>query len=373
MRSEQFYNRLIAAGFGPFTGVPCSLVRGLITYVEQASDSKYFIATSEGEAMGIAGGLALAGRTPVVLMQNDGYGNAVNPLSSLQLVYNLPVLMLITWRAQPGAKPDAVQHHIMGETLLELLDTFKIPYRILEADPDLATEQLAAAQSYMQAENKPFALIIRRGIIEQQPLGQHDRDPQKPLRIDFLNVLAAAAAANSVMLGTTGFTGRELKQAVSRPGTFYTAGSMGCIGSLALGIAAEHAERTTYVLDGDGALLMKLGTLATIGHYRPGNFVHILFDNGRYESTGGQSTVSATTDFPAVAAACGYLAAESVDSLDQFRAFIAKYRATEGPVFCHVKVQPGTLPNLKRPAETPVELRDQFWKFLGVNRERQGP
>ncbi|MEE9465343.1 MAG: phosphonopyruvate decarboxylase [Candidatus Neomarinimicrobiota bacterium] len=367
MRSEEFYNRLIAAGFGPFTGVPCSLVKGLITYVEQADESRYFIASSEGEAMGIAGGLALAGRTPVVLMQNDGYGNAVNPLSSLQLVYHLPVLMLITWRAEPGGKPDAVQHHIMGETLLELLDTFKIPYRILEDDPDITAEHLAAAQSYMQSKNKPFALIIRRGIFEQEPSDQPDQDPRKPLRIDFLNVLAEAAEPSSVMLGTTGFTGRELKQAVSRPGTFYTAGSMGCIGSLALGIASEHADRTTYVLDGDGALLMKMGTLATIGHYRPVNFVHILFDNGRYESTGGQPTVSATTDFPAVARACGYIAAESVESLEQFRAFIAKYRVAEGPVFCHVKVQPGTLPDLKRPAETPVELRDQFWKYLGIN------
>ena len=364
MRSADFYSLLIDNGFGPFTGVPCSLLKGLITYVEEAEESQYYIASSEGEAMGIAGGLALAGRTPVVMMQNDGYGNAINPLSSLQLVYNLPALLLITWRAEPGGKPDAVQHHIMGNTLLDLLKIFNIPYLVLEDNEDVTKEHLAGTRTYMERERKPYALIVRRGLFEAEPSSDDGPDPDRPLRIDYLQVLAEEAASSSVFLGTTGYTGRELKQTINHPGTFYTAGSMGCIGSVGLGIAALCPDRKVYVLDGDGALLMKMGTLATIGLYRPANLVHIVFDNGQYESTGGQRTASSAVNFPGLATNSGYSDAVSVNTLDEFRTFLIKVDSNPGPMMCHVKVQPGTLPDLKRPAESPEQLRDQFGAFL---------
>lgn len=364
MRSDVFYQQLLDQGFGPFTGVPCSLLKGLIAHIEQAEDTTYYIATSEGEAMGIAGGLALAGKLPVVLMQNDGYGNAVNPLSSLQLVYNLPALLMITWRAEPGGEPDAVQHHIMGKTLLDLLKIFNIPYRILEDNEDVTRGHLTDARAYMEREKKPYALIVRRGLFEAELSSGSGPDPDRPLRIDYIQVLTEEAASSSVILGTTGYTGRELKQVVDRPGTFYTAGSMGCIGSVGLGIATQYPDRKVYVLDGDGALLMKMGTLATIGLYRPANLVHIVFDNGQYESTGGQLTASSVVNFPALATNSGYDDAVSVNTLDEFRAFLKEAGSTPGPVMCHVKVQPGTLPDLKRPSESPEQLRDQFEAFL---------
>jgi phosphonopyruvate decarboxylase len=366
MKSSELYDTLRENNFGPFTGVPCSLISGLISYIERAEDSQYYIASSEGEAMGIAGGLALAGKMPVVMMQNDGYGNAINPLSSLQLVYNLPALLLVTWRAEPGAKPDAVQHQIMGDTLIDLLNTFNIQYGVLDDDLDSAKELIRKAYAYAANENKPYAIIIRRGIIAKDKGSAIGPKPDLPLRIDYMNVLAEEAESDAVLLGTTGFTGRELKQAIERPGTFYTAGSMGCIGSIGLGIASQFKDRKVYVLDGDGALLMKMGTLATIGYYQPQNLVHVVFDNAQYESTGGQSTVSSKTDFAKLALACSYAAARSVTTLDEFREFIIDHRQLNGPVFCHVKVQPGTLPDLKRPSEGPEELRDQLWRFLEV-------
>ena len=85
-----------------------------------SNEVDYYLASSEGEAMGMAGGFSMAGRVPVVLMQSDGYGNAVNPISSLQLIYKLPCLLLISWRAEPG-KPDAPQHYVMGRNIENLL------------------------------------------------------------------------------------------------------------------------------------------------------------------------------------------------------------------------------------------------------------
>ncbi|UCH62840.1 MAG: phosphonopyruvate decarboxylase [Fidelibacterota bacterium] len=364
MRSDVFYQQLLDQGFGPFTGVPCSILKELITCIEQAEDSTYYIATSEGEAMGIAGGLALAGRLPVVLMQNDGYGNAVNPLSSLQLLYKLPALLIITWRAEPGGKSDAVQHLIMGRTLLDLLKIFNIPYQILEANEDNTGDYLANARAFMEREKKPYALIVRRGFFDPEPSSGSGSDPSHPLRINYIQVLAEEARASSIILGTTGYTGRELKQVIDRPGTFYTAGSMGCIGSVGLGIATQCPDRKVYVLDGDGALLMKMGTLATIGLYQMPNLVHIVFDNGQYESTGGQLTASSAVDFPGLALNSGYRYAMSVDTLDEFRDFLKKSANTSGPAMCRVKVQPGTLPDLERPSDSPEQLRDQFRAFL---------
>lgn len=364
MRADVLCHQLLTHGFGPFTGVPCSLVKDLIIQAEQSSESSYYIATSEGEAMGLAGGFALAGKMPVVIMQNDGFGNTVNPLTSLQLLYNLPALLIITWRAEPGGRPDAPQHHIMGETLLDLLDLLRIPYRILEDDQSRCEEAVAAAGGYLAKHQRPYALIVRRGLFESVPVSRTKPDPARPLRIDYLKLLAGKVHDKDIILGTTGYTGRELTQALSRPGTFYSAGSMGCIGSVGLALALEQPERRVYILDGDGALLMKLGTLATIGLYHPENLVHIVFDNGQYESTGGQPTAAGVVNFPALAANAGYARTTSVDTLSDFERFLAQAVSLSGPLMCHVRIQPGTLPDLKRPTQSPEQLRIEFQEFI---------
>jgi len=98
MLPVDFLELLSSHDFGPFTGVPCSLLGGLINSVECSEVHSYYTASSEGESMGIAAGFSLSGKTPVVLMQNDGFGNVINPLSSLQIPFKLPTLLLITWR-----------------------------------------------------------------------------------------------------------------------------------------------------------------------------------------------------------------------------------------------------------------------------------
>ncbi|UCD36946.1 MAG: phosphonopyruvate decarboxylase [Fidelibacterota bacterium] len=364
MQADWFHHQLVEQEFGPFTGVPCSLVKELIIQIEQSEESSYVIATSEGEAMGLAGGFALAGRLPVVIMQNDGLGNAINPLSSLQLLYDLPALLIITWRAEPGTKPDAPQHRIMGETLPELLELMKIPYAVLEDDELECKRTIAAAKEYLSQQKRPFALIIRRDLFQAEKRSDRGPDPELPLRIDYIKALAGRIDAKDIILGTTGYTGRELKQVINRPGTFYTAGSMGCIGSIGLALAREQPDRKVYVLDGDGALLMKLGTLATIGLYRPANLIHIVFDNGQYESTGGQQTASGTISFPAVGEHSGYAYATSVESLAEFEQFLEQAENRSGPLMCHVRVQPGTLPDLQRPSQSPEQLRHEFQQFL---------
>jgi phosphonopyruvate decarboxylase len=364
MQVDTFLRQLMSQGFHPFMGVPCSLVKDLINLIEQSSETEYYIATSEGEAVGLAGGFALAGRTPVVIMQNDGFGNTVNPLTSLQMLYNLPALLIITWRGEPGGKPDAAQHSIMGAVLLDLLKTLNIPYQVLHDDHADTDMVLLAAMKHCNEMHQPYAIIVRRGLFESQPINKNQTNPDLPLRMDYIKALATKADEADIILGTTGYTGRELKQVIQRPGTFYTAGSMGCLGSIGLALAIDQSKRKVYILDGDGALLMKLGTLATIGLYQPSNLIHLVFDNGQYESTGGQSTASQVVQFPALATSAGYRYTVSVDSIAAFDEFLEHASTETGPMMCHIRVQPGTIPDLQRPSQSPDQLRAELREFL---------
>ena len=297
-------------------------------------------------------------------MQNDGFGNTINHLPSLQLLYNLPALLIITWRGEPDGKPDAPQHSIMGAILLKLLKTLSIPYQVLQDDHDDTEKVLRTAKKYCREKRHPFAIIIRRGLFEPQAVSQIPSESNLPLRIDCIKALAANTDPADIILGTTGYTGRELKQVIPQQNTFYTAGSMGCLGSIGLALADAQPKRRVYILDGDGALLMKLGTLATIGLYRPSNLFHLVFDNGQYESTGGQATASQVVQFPALASSSGYRNAVSVSSVAELEKFIEHTRVEIGPLMCHIRIQPGTIPDLKRPSQSPDQLRSDFQEFL---------
>jgi phosphonopyruvate decarboxylase len=137
---------------------------------------------------------------------------------------------------------------------------------------------------------------------------------------------------------------------------------MGCASGLGLGLAL-NTERPVVVLDGDGAALMKLGTLATIGAMAPKNLVHLVLDNGVHDSTGGQATVSPNVDFAAAAVACGYRRAFGCDSLTGLDRALAETLAAPGPVLVHMRIAPGSMAKLGRPTVTPYEVARRFRAF----------
>ncbi len=358
---EKLVDALKKREFGPVMGVPCSVFKDFLNYIIDNESFEHYVCSSEGESMGVAAGFSLGGKLPIVYMQNDGYGNAVNPLSSLQLMYELPTLMLLSWRGEPGKK-DAYQHLLMGETLTKLLELFKIPYEIL--DEDGFEKSIANAADYIKFNKKPYALIVKKGLIEKYKI---DAEKQEfPLRSDYLVKLSEYAQESDIFLGTTGFTGRELHQIVDVKSKFYMMGSMGCLPAIGLGLSKSFDDRRIFVLDGDGALLMKMGTLSTIGFYKPENLIHICFDNNKYESTGCQPTTASTTDFRVAAEACGYQTSIYVDTMEEFSGVIDNLSEMKMPVFIHVRTSAGSIDNLKRPSETPVEMRDNFMEAIDV-------
>ena len=364
MRPETFVSTLEDAGFAPFTGIPCSVFQPLLDYLADNNDPvRSYLCSSEGEAMGLAAGFALSGRLPVVYMQNDGYGNAVNPLSSLQLLYKLPALLLVSWRGEPGVK-DAPQHAVMGRSIASLLDTFEIPYMILDDDQVSLRKSTLKARAHCETLSEPFAFVIRKGYFEGY--GAHATRPGADLnrRLDYIHLLSRTLQPDDVLLGATGFSGREMDQTITHSGRFYMMGSMGCLASIGLAIALENPQKRVIVLDGDGAILMKMGTLATVGHYRPGNLIHICFDNRSYESTGGQPTLSPTVDLPAVARACGYRAVADIKTTGEFEEILDDEATHAKPLFVRVEVNPGTEEGLSRPSISPEEMRDRLKTFL---------
>jgi sulfopyruvate decarboxylase subunit alpha len=144
-----------------FAGVPCSLLEGVINAGMADPAVTYLPAVREDVALGIASAAHLSGRRGGILMQNSGLGNVVNPLTSFNLIYRIPVLMVVSWRGYGGK--DAPEHLIMGEKTPDLLHTLSVPHAVLEADT--LEENLQWAISVMEQQLVPVAVILRQGIV----------------------------------------------------------------------------------------------------------------------------------------------------------------------------------------------------------------
>jgi len=364
------------AGFDFFTGVPCSYLTPLINGVLNDRALGYVGATSEGEAVAIAAGAWLAGRHTVVMCQNSGLGNAVNPLTSLNAPFRIPTLLITTWRGQPG-QPDEPQHAVMGAITPDLLTLIGLDQAAFPTTAAAVAPALAAAMASMRARALPYALVMAKDSVAEEgllpvaavtpPPGQRRDDPARgaelPRRVAVLERFLAATDAGTMVIATTGKCGRELFTLADRPQHLYLVGSMGGASAVGLGVAL-NTPRPVVVLDGDGAALMKLGNLATIGAYRPANLIQIVLDNGVHDSTGGQATVSASVDFAAIALACGYRFAAVCHSLDGFDAALAEAGRVGGPALIHVRIAPGSLAKLGRPTVAPAEVARRFQATL---------
>jgi len=160
--ARAFLDALERAGFDFFAGVPCSLLTGLIALLDAEERYGYLSAVREDTAIGAAAGAYLGGGKPVVFMQNSGLGVSINALASLSLLYELPVLLVISWRGEGGQ--DAPEHRLMGQVTDRLLDTIGIRHDLL--DPARLDEQVAAAAARLDQTRRPVALIVRKGILE---------------------------------------------------------------------------------------------------------------------------------------------------------------------------------------------------------------
>ncbi|HWK35229.1 phosphonopyruvate decarboxylase [Sphingomonas sp.] len=375
--ADQFMDAASAAGFDFYTGVPCSYLTPLINGVLSNRALRYVGAASEGEAVAIAAGAWLAGRRTVTMCQNSGLGNMVNPLTSLNAPFRIPTLLVTTWRGRPG-EPDEPQHVVMGEITHDLLSLMRIPHRAFPNDAAAIAPALAEAAGAMDAGSLPFAFVMAKGDVADTALDQparalpgpgrradHRTRRARPARAAVLERFLALTDDATAVIATTGKAGRELFTLADRDQHLYQVGSMGGASGMALGVAL-NTPRRVVVIDGDGAALMKLGTLATIGAEAPVNLIHLLLDNGVHDSTGGQATVSASVDFAGVALACGYRYAAACDDLAGFDRAWRDAATIGGPAMIHMRIAPGSMATLGRPTVSPDVVARRFRAFLAA-------
>jgi len=366
---------LARQGVREVTGVPCSYLTPLINRVASDRAVAYLRATQEGEALAIASGAWLAGVTTAVIAQNSGLGNIVNPLTSLNYPCRIPVPLIITWRGEPG-RPDEPQHELPGRIMPGLLDLMLVGQTLLPAGRPLLRAALDQGWAAMHDSQLPHAFILRDGILapeqidEPEPPGPrtpdiswHDGGGALPSRISALECLLGVLPDTAAVVSTTGKTSRELFTLADRPQHFYLVGAMGSAAAVGLGIA-RYTGRLVTVIDGDGSVLMRLGTLATIGAQPACNLVHVLLDNQVHDSTGGQSTLASQIDLTAVAAACGYAQVHACRDLPGLARAIKAAEAKPGPAFIHLLIRPGSLPRLGRPDLAPHIVARRFREFV---------
>ena len=374
--AESFIKAAGKHGFSLYSGVPCSYLKPFINYVIDDPELTYIGAANEGDAVAIASGAHLGGKRSVVMFQNSGFGNAVSPISSLNMIFNIPVLIITTHRGEPGGPQDEPQHDLMGHMTDSLFDIMKVPHEIFPREEHEIEGGLNRAVTHMDKTGTPYGFIMKKDTVAShtlqskpvvKPISAQLSAPERfstslPTRREVLTQIVESTTEKDILFATTGFSGRSLYAVKDRPNHLYMVGSMGCIPVLGLGFALARPDLKTIVIDGDGAALMRLGAYATVGYERPANLLHILIDNEVHDSTGGQSTVSHSVDLAAVAAACGYpkvIRAKSVTEI---------FELCKNPIsectFVHIKTAPGEPKDLPRPKVTPIQVTERLMSLV---------
>ena len=385
IEAREFVDPAKRLGFDFWAGVPCSYLTPFINYTIGDSELTYISSANEGDAVATATGAALGGHYTVAMMQNSGLGNAVSPLTSLNHIFRIPILLIITLRGEPG-KPDEPQHELMGQITPQLLETMQIPWSWFPERQEDVEKTLQTAVNHMGSSGRPYALIMKKGMVAPYPLKQAPvsarpagRDEEKvkfsgdetPSRHEILKQLVADSdAADTVLIASTGFNGRELYAIEDRPNQLYMVGSMGCAASFGLGLSLVRPDKKVIVIDGDGAVLMRMGNMATVGAYGGDNYYHLLLDNHVHESTGGQATVSPVVDFQSVATACGY---QSIFSATPGQPEIAGFLQTKAPAFMLIETRHGVPDGLPRPSVKPADTARRLMKHLSVDADWMSP
>lgn len=349
VNQEQLFSALKGMGVDFFTGVPDSLLNNFCLYlVRNIPDGRHVMAANEGNAIGIAAGHYMAtGNIPVVYMQNSGIGNATNPLLSLthDCVYGIPMILVIGWRGDPAVS-DHAQHRKQGELTPVLMKDMDIPYEILDSD-DTVIEKFAWAVAKAKEISSPVALVAKKAILTEKVKKQVYPESSLMNREEAVSAVVEVLGDDAVYLGTTGRATREVHEQLKAHGVgegheFQNVGSMGHVSSVGLGLALARPDQKIVVFDGDAAVVMHMGALATNCRYKAGNLIHIVLNNGVNESVGGQPSAGYVVNLTEVATACGYKTpGHAVETKEELQRIIREFDKDEMPLFVDVHVRQG--------------------------------
>lgn len=370
MKVESLINT-IGADF--YAGVPDSQLKALCNYLMNTygiDPKHHMIAANEGNCTALAAGYHLAtGKVPVVYMQNSGEGNIINPVASLlnEKVYAIPMIFIVGWRGEPGIH-DEPQHIYQGEVTIKLLDDMGIESFVISKDTD-ETEVANAMEEFRRvlSAGKDVAFVIRKGALsyDEKVVYKNDYTMKREEIIRHI----VKVSGNDPIVSTTGKASRELFETRVANGQshkfdFLTVGSMGHSSSIALGVAINKPESKIWCIDGDGAVLMHMGSMAVLGTCAPENYIHIVINNGAHETVGGMPTVLGKVDVVGLAKACGYPNAVSVDNFNDLDKELTAAKERNELSLIEVKCAIGAREDLGRPTTTAIENKQNFMEYL---------
>lgn len=355
-----------------FTGVPDSQLQPLCNYLmyNYGISNKHVIAANEGNAVALAAGYHLAtGKVPVVYMQNSGEGNIINPVASLlnDKVYGIPCVFVVGWRGEPGVH-DEPQHIYQGEVTIKLLEDMDIRCFVISKETaDDEIETVMKEFKELLAVGKQVAFIVKKGALEFDQKVKYQNE-YTMTREEIIRKIVAVSGEDAIV-STTGKASRELFEIREANGQshgydFLTVGSMGHSSSIALGIALQKPEKKVWIIDGDGAVLMHMGSMALLGTNAPKNVVHVVINNGAHETVGGMPTVAKEIDLVKIAEGCGYGKAVCVSDFEALEAALKDAKEFEGLSLIEVKCAIGARDDLGRPTTTAKENKERFMEQL---------
>lgn len=366
---KDFINYLKSIDIDFFCGVPDSQLAPFCDYLEENEEN--IIAANEGNALAIASGYHLTtNKYPLVYLQNSGLGNIVNPITSLthKNVYSIPVVYVIGWRGQPGVH-DEPQHIKQGAITLDLLDLLDISYTVINIDSTFHSLKDTFENCFLDKlkDGESVAIVVSKAAFEEYKIPKSNNNTLS--REKAIQTVSSFLTDNDMIVSTTGKSSRELfefKEAQNHghENDFLTVGSMGHSSSIALGIAINNHNRKIFCFDGDGAVLMHMGSLALVGSKKPENFYHVMFNNSAHESVGGLPTIMEDIDIESIVLACGYREVFHASDINELENILPQFTQSEGPVFLNVDVDISSRNDLGRPTTTPIENKNAFMKKL---------
>ncbi len=366
---KDFFNFLNSIGLNFFVGVPDSLLKSFCGYIADNTDDRcHVITANEGGAIATGIGYHLAtGNVPMIYMQNSGLGNAINPLISLadRDVYSVPMIILIGWRGEPG-QHDEPQHIKQGKIMLPMIDSMGLKYDKLTGNFDKDKKIVKTLFKEATDNKTPVFLIASKGLFKTYEFHHEDKilkQQNLPTRENLIEEILQALPKNTLVVSTTGMASREIYEIRERNQTghhldFLTVGGMGHASQIAFGLSLHSDKKNIVCIDGDGAALMHLGSMAINGQFSSANFKHILLNNGAHDSVGGQPTVGFKIDFKNIASSFGYTIIDN-ESHD-ISLLIKNLLDTKGPAFLELKSSLGSRKNLGRPVSTPQDNKALF-------------
>ena len=348
-----------------FTGVPDSVLKELSTTLENKNKKNHIIATNEGAAVSLGIGHYLSTKNvPCIYMQNSGLSNALNPLISIahEKVYSIPLILIIGWRGSPKIK-DEPQHNVKGKITESILKLLNIKYTIIRYNDDLKKfdKQIKIAKK----KNTTVACLIEQGILEKIKKVNKKKDFYKLDKEFFLKTLLETLEKNTKIISSTGYNSRELmylrdKYKIKNSSDFYMVGGMGHTASVALGYSLS-SKKKIICMDGDGSLLMHLGSIKTAGTFANKNFKYILLNNNSHDSVGGQNTHSDDIDFEKLSISLGFKNFYCIKSDKNLKKNIQKFINGNNLNFLEVKVSNSKIKKLPRPTNL-IKIKKLFMK-----------